>query len=118
MRFFFSFIRIKYSNLLCVEYPVISAHPNACVHIVSYQNRVYDGTFFICVWRVGGLKQNLRSSTLHRFEGKSKKDENLNYFVEFHVRLVILYCTFDFYAMYAILQYFCKEKICTISYFS
>ena len=61
------------------------------------------------------MKQNLRSSTLHRFEGKSKKEENLNYFVEFHVRLVILYCTFDFYAMYAILQYFCKEKICKIS---
>ena len=34
------------------------------------------------------------------------------------MRLVILYCTFDFYAMYAILQYFCKKKICTISYFS
>ena len=58
------------------------------------------------------MKQNLRPSTLHNFEGKSKKDKNSKYFAEFHVRLVILYCTFDFYTMYAILQYFCKEKIC------
>ena len=43
--YFFSFLRIKYSDLLCVEYPVSIAHPNACVHIVSYHNRVYDGTF-------------------------------------------------------------------------
>ena len=73
---------------------------------------------FICVWGVGGLKQNLRSSTLHKLEGKSKKDENLKYFAEFHLRLVILYYTFDLCAMYAILQYFCKEKIYTVSYFN
>ena len=59
--------------------------------------------FYLCV-EGGGLKQYLRLSTLHRFEGKSKKDENLKYFAEFHVRLVILYYTFDFYAMYAIQQ--------------
>ena len=46
--YFFSFIRIKYFDLLCVEYPISIPHPNACV-IVSYQSRVYDGTFLF-VW--------------------------------------------------------------------